>query len=438
MWNAILIQAAIAAAVTGLLLWVSMPVAMRLGWVDRPGGRKDHPVATPTTGGLAIAAGVAIAALLLTSWSPAFAALLVAAALLAVVGMVDDAYDVRWYWRILAQVAAALILIYGGDVKVEYVGMIFSSEPLQLGMWAIPFTVLGTVGVINAINMCDGVDGLAGLLCGTTLAMLAVAALYAGNWPLLQVLVPVTFAIAAFLMFNMRSPWLPHAKVFLGNSGSAVLGLVIAWAAFRLTQNAAHPVSPVLAPWLLAPPLIDCLVLAARRMKAGRSPFHADRGHMHHLLLDRGLSPTQVAILLATVSCAMGLLAALVLRTNAGTETHLVVGFTMLTLGYFWLTTQRSKAARERRRAAAPARATPGVENGWAVASRTGSVLAAGTQAKAARIVYLDPKLAHGAIEVRQAVARERQQAASEVWTPLREEQGQEVERSTVRAGGRA
>lgn len=389
MWNAILIQAAIAAVVTAVILWVSVPMAQRLGWVDRPGGRKDHPVATPTTGGLAIAAGVAVAAMLLSSWSPAFASLLVAAALLAVVGMVDDAYDVRWYWRIMAQVIAALILIYGGDVKVEYVGQIFSSEPLQLGMWAIPFTVLGTVGVINAINMCDGVDGLAGLLCGTTLAMLAAAALYAGNWPLLQVLVPVTFAIAAFLMFNMRSPWIPHAKIFLGNSGSAVLGLVIAWATFRLTQNAAHPVSPVLAPWLLAPPLIDCLVLAARRMKAGRSPFHADRGHMHHLLLDRGLSPTQVAVLLASVSCVLGLLAALVLRTNAGTETHLGIGFALLTLGYFWLTTQRSKTARAGRGEVHPQEIKP--DPTWAMSSpRT----PAAAKAMSAPVAYLEPRLA--------------------------------------------
>jgi UDP-GlcNAc:undecaprenyl-phosphate GlcNAc-1-phosphate transferase len=219
-----------------------------------------------------------------------------------------------------------------------------------LGGWAIPFTIFATVGVINAVNMCDGTDGLAGSLCLAALAMVGAAALYAGNNSLFTGLLPIMAAILAFLAFNMRFPWQRRAKVFMGNAGSAFLGFTIAWVVFRLTQNAAHPVSPVLAPWLLAPPLIDCLVLIARRLKLGRSPFSADRDHIHHLLLEAGFSPNAVTMGLTLISVTIGLGAALVLRTNAASEGHLVLGFVAMVAGYYWLTAQRSRAVKTFRR----------------------------------------------------------------------------------------
>lgn len=405
MLDTTLAQAALAASVTALLLGVTVPLAHRMGWVDRPGGRKHHLAPTPTTGGLAIVGGLMVAAMVATSSSPAFLSLLAACALLVVVGMADDARDIRWYWRILAQVCAALILVYGGGVKVEYVGQIFSSEPLWLGEWAVPFTVIGTVGVINAINMSDGADGLAGLLCAVALTMLAAAAAYAGNTELLSVLVPILATVAVFLMFNMRSPWLSHAKAFLGNAGSAVLGLVIAWAAFRLTQNVAHPVSPALAPWLLAPPLIDCLVLAARRLKLGRSPFVADRDHVHHLMLEAGFTHTRVAFLLALLSCVLGLSAALVLRTDIGNETHLVLGFALMTLAYYLMTSRRIRAVRiftklERVLGARrqPAPAEPGADTIRAGAALAGSGIDAAVSGPVTPAPGSDPQRERSAV----------------------------------------
>lgn len=340
----LVLQALVAASATACLVKLSLPLARRVGLVDRPGGRKDHAFPTPTIGGLAIVVGAMVAGVLFVAPSADVLAFACASALLIAVGVVDDIYDVRWYWRIPAQIGAALILVYVGGVRVEYVGEIFTDAPLQLGIWAVPFTVVGTVGVINAINMCDGVDGLAGLLCAAALGMLAVAAIYAGNGALAEILLPIMAAIIGFLMFNLRLPWMTRAKVFLGNSGSAVLGLAVAWGAFRLTQNHAHPVSPALAPWLLAPALIDCLALAIRRMRLGRSPFHADRDHLHHMLLDAGFSPTQIAVSLTMLSCFLGLAAALLLQSNAGNETHLVLGFGLLTIGYFMLTSKRARA----------------------------------------------------------------------------------------------
>lgn len=338
----------IACLLSGLLTaWLILalrPIAFHYGIVDRPGGRKDHDRPTPSIGGLAIATAVIVTLFVVGSWSPAFIAFGAASVLLMVVGFLDDAYDLRWWWRIVFQVVAALIMIYGGGVQVDYIGPLFSSSPITLGGWAVPFTVFATVGLINAINMSDGADGLAGSLGLVTLLMLAAAAAYAGNTQLLSWLIPIVSAVAVFLLFNMRFPWQRRARVFLGNAGSAFLGLAIAWATFRLTQNAGHPVSPVLAPWFLAAPLIDCLVLIARRLKMGRSPFSGDRDHVHHLLLDAGFTPTQVALGLSAVSVLLGTIAALLLRTNSGNETHLVIGFGGLTFGYYWLTSRRCRA----------------------------------------------------------------------------------------------
>jgi UDP-GlcNAc:undecaprenyl-phosphate GlcNAc-1-phosphate transferase len=335
---------AVSALFTGLLLWMLQPVAHRYGLVDYPHGRKDHALPTPITGGVSIAVAVLATLFLVGDGVPGLLPFATSAMILIVVGLVDDAFDLRWWWRVLSQVTAALIMVYWGGVRVEYIGLLFSDAPVVLGAWSVPFTVFATVGIINAVNMADGADGLAGSLCLAALLMLGMAAIYAGNDALFGILLPVAAAIVAFLGFNMRFPWQRCARVFLSNAGSTFLGFTIAWMAFRLTQNAAHPVSPVLAPWLLAIPVIDCLALIARRIKLGRSPFHADRDHLHHMLLDAGFTPTQIALWLATLSLALGLAAALVLKSAMGTETHLVVAFAALTCGYYWLTSCRERA----------------------------------------------------------------------------------------------
>jgi UDP-GlcNAc:undecaprenyl-phosphate GlcNAc-1-phosphate transferase len=342
------IACATAFGVALLSLSLLLPAARRLGLVDHPGGRKDHAAPTPVSGGLAVAAGVLVASIFFLEPAPELTALGIAAAILLVVGVLDDMFDLRWTWRVLAQVAAALVLIYVGGVRVEHLGPIsgFDSVDLggvDLGWVSVPFTILATVGLINALNMCDGVDGLAGgsTLCG--LAMLAAAAAYSSNFELLQLLVVAIAALGAFQLLNMRFPWQPRARVFLGNSGSALLGLFLAYASFRLTQNPGHPVTPILAPFLIAPPVIDCLVLVARRIRQGRSPFAADRGHMHHLMLQAGASPTTVVLMLCFSSLSIGLAAAVCLRAEVPPPVFLL-SFTALTIGYFLLTSAPARA----------------------------------------------------------------------------------------------
>jgi len=134
----------------------------------------------------------------------------------------------------------------------------------------VPFTVFATVGLINAMNMIDGSDGLAGSLGFAALVMLCAAALYAGNLALANRALAVAGAVAGFLFWNLRFPWRTRARTFMGDAGSGFLGLVVAWVAFRLTQNPGHPVTPILAVWLLPIPVMDCLVLIVRMPASDR------------------------------------------------------------------------------------------------------------------------------------------------------------------------
>lgn len=335
--------ALLAVVITCLALWGLQPLARRYGLLDYPAGRKDHAAPTPVTGGVAIFIGCAVAFVAMQTHSQSLLAFSAAATLVVVVGLYDDLRDLRWQWRILAQAVAALIIIYWGGVRVEQLGPLFGMGEMSLGYLSVPFTVFATIGLINAMNMVDGADGMAGLLGLAALAMLTAAAIYAGNVALAQRLSVLCGGLAAFLAWNIRLPWRPRAKVFLGNAGSALLGLVIAWVAFRLTQNPGHPVNPVLALWLLPIPVMDCLVLIVRRLQEGRSPFAADHDHIHHLMQEAGFGPTRAAMWLTAFSLACGLLAGQAMRLDVP-HPVLLAAFVALCVCWYLLTRRRERA----------------------------------------------------------------------------------------------
>jgi UDP-GlcNAc:undecaprenyl-phosphate GlcNAc-1-phosphate transferase len=326
------------------LIPLLLPVAARVGLTDKPDGRKQHEVPTPMHGGLIILlAMVASAALFRDIASSSALAFYLAGGLLLVVGVIDDLRDLTWKWRIGAQVMAALIMVYIGGVGVQQLSDVVGVEGLTLGWLSIPVTVFVVVGTINALNMADGVDGLAGGQALVSLLLFMCFALYAGNNASAERLLAAAAAVVGFLCWNLRRPGLPRARVFLGDAGSMLLGFVIAWTAVRLTQNPAHPVSPVLGPWTIALPLIDCVSLILRRLRQGRSPFAADRDHLHHLLLDAGYSQTAVAVGAMFASALLGLSAAVALKMGIYRPLLVLLFFVLIGLHY-QLTADRARA----------------------------------------------------------------------------------------------
>jgi UDP-GlcNAc:undecaprenyl-phosphate GlcNAc-1-phosphate transferase len=337
-------RTATAFALVVLLVPASLPLTHKLGLFDLPGGRKQHAEPTSYIGGLFILIAVAVSFLAFDrQTTPAASSFLVCSALLAIVGLIDDRVGLSWKVRFGAQATAALIMIFAAGIQADNLGEVFGVQELRLGWLAVPFTVFVVAGVINALNMIDGSDGLAGGQVLVSVLLFVAFALYAGNTDMVARLLTVAAAVAGFLVWNLRFPWQPRARIFLGNAGSMVLGFIIAWSAVRLTQDVRHPVSAVLGPWTIAIPLIDCGTLMIRRYRQGRSPFEADRNHLHHMLLDAGYNPISIAWGLMALSLALGLGAGLAVQQGIY-RPILVVLFLVLLAGYYQLTRDRGRA----------------------------------------------------------------------------------------------
>ncbi len=324
-------------------MWALVRLAPKLGLLDHPEGRKDHAMPTPVVGGVAMLLGCIAVLPFTLPLSPQIGALFAAALIVVAIGAYDDRNELGWQWRLGWQAVAGLLLALWGDARVEELGSAFGIVGLNLGVFSIPFTIFATVGLINAMNMIDGADGLAGSLALAALAMLAAAAVYAGNDRLAERVLIVCGALVAFLLWNLRFPWRKRASAFMGDAGSGLLGLVIAWVAFRLTQNPGHPVNPVLALWVLPIPVMDCLVLIVRRLQERRSPFAAGRDHIHHLMTDAGYSPMQIVAGLVLFSLCTGLLAGQAMRLDVPNPLLLGI-FLLLCVGWYLLTRRREHA----------------------------------------------------------------------------------------------
>ncbi len=280
-------------------------LAEPLGLVDIPGGRKEHAHAVPLVGGLAIFI-VLLAAAALLGIAPRASHFLLALATVIAVGLWDDVAELTPRLKFGIQMLACAIMIWGAGVELRSVGDLLGWRPIGLWIFAVPLTVFAVVGVVNAVNMMDGLDGLAGSIALVSFAWYALAAAYSGLDIQFEVAVLLCGAIAGFLAFNLRLPWQRHARVFLGDAGSLMIGFALGWYAIDLTQGQGRTMPPIAALWVLLLPLADCVSLMARRLAARRSPFAADRHHIHHYLLARGVSPGRTVSILVAASTAFG------------------------------------------------------------------------------------------------------------------------------------
>jgi len=329
---------------TAVMARLLMPWAHRYCLVDRPSGRHDHGAPTPVVGGIAIWLGIAVVGLTgFSSVSASFLAYLAAGAVLIGVGVLDDLRNLPWRLRLFFQALAAVILFLG-DTYARSVGNL-----LELGAWALPFSIFATIGVINAVNMIDGSDGLSGTLVGIALAFFALEAAQAGAPGLVGQLLLMLGCVGGFLLLNLRFTGQRAARIFLGNSGSALLGLTVVWGAFELASIPGLRAAGILAPWVIAIPLIDCVVLIFRRLLAGRSPFEADCNHIHHVLRDAGYAPQRIVALAAVVSICAGGAAKLWLSVG-WPELLLVLVFLLLVGIHFLWSGRREHAVAQLRR----------------------------------------------------------------------------------------
>jgi UDP-GlcNAc:undecaprenyl-phosphate/decaprenyl-phosphate GlcNAc-1-phosphate transferase len=285
------------------------PLAPMIGLMDHPGERrKVHRHAVPPIGGIAIFAGLFAGCLSAGLIETTHIYGMAGAALLVLVGALDDRFGLGPRVRFLAQIAASLMLTLGCGVTLSSLGDLFGSGPIDLGPFAVPFTVFAMVGIINAFNMIDGIDGLAGGLALIVIGTLLLLASEIG--PVQIMMLAMIAALIPYLVCNLELFGVTGRKVFLGDAGSLLLGYMLVW----MLVDAARPggsIDPVTALWLVAIPLMDTLRVMGRRILRGVSPFSADAGHLHHFL-SRVFHSTRKALILmlsaAILLAAVGVL----------------------------------------------------------------------------------------------------------------------------------
>jgi UDP-GlcNAc:undecaprenyl-phosphate GlcNAc-1-phosphate transferase len=281
--------------ITLLFMFALLPLSRSLGLIDRPGGRKLHTGDIPVTGGLAIFAGVAITMPFAYAGLQGFPFFLVSLFLLVFIGATDDRFDLPAVIRLLAQTCAALIMVFGADVIVRDIGEAFFAGTAGLGWFSSLFTVLIVLTAINAFNMFDGSDGVAGIQALIGLIFLGFVSIMSGSLRTLPVIGCLAGSVFAFLMFNWPSARTRDVRTFMGDAGSTMLGFSLAWLSVELSQGEGRAVSPAAVLWIFALPLYDFFSSMIRRVGEGRSPFHGDSEHLHHVLRRFGLSSRRVA-----------------------------------------------------------------------------------------------------------------------------------------------
>jgi UDP-GlcNAc:undecaprenyl-phosphate GlcNAc-1-phosphate transferase len=312
----------VAAGVTYLLTPVARRFAVLFGAMAQPRDRDVHAIPTPRLGGIAIYAGVC-AAFLLASTLPALSrvfrysdveAVVVAGGLIVLLGIADDRWGIDALTKLAGQVLAAGVMVLLGlellTITLPGVGAV------SLGPESVPLTVVLALLTVNAINFIDGLDGLAaGVGAIAALAFFAFAySLASGSITsgLAQDRITAP-ALIAVVLAGACLGFLPHnfnpARIFMGDSGSMLIGLMLAAAVTSLTGQVSYanlPPSaglPVLLPLLLpfavlAVPFVDLLLAVVRRTRAGRSPFAPDKAHLHHRLLEIGHSHTRAVLIM--------------------------------------------------------------------------------------------------------------------------------------------
>lgn len=283
---------------------VTIVIARKVGAVDIPKGRSSHTTPTTRLGGLGIAASLVLACLMflpLNTFSWAFLAGLL---VIIATGLIDDIADIGPRWKFVGQIAAAGAFIGFGGGTLTYLGSFLGQGEMTLDMLAIPFTIFCMVGGMNAFNLSDGLDGLAGGLAAIAVVFFAYFSWHIGAADLLLVCVALLGAVMGFLRYNSYP-----AKLFMGDCGSLTLGYVLVAILVSGSQRDGHHV-PIVA-WVLVVslPVLDTLLVMARRVRHGHSPFMPDRTHLHHRLMALGLVHPAVVAVMYAVMASFGVMA---------------------------------------------------------------------------------------------------------------------------------
>lgn len=297
-----------------LITPVSIKIGEKLKIVDKPHEKRGSlekitPKIIPRTGGLAVYFSFLLISILLYLKNPSveIIAIIIGGTTVFLTGLVDDKFNIKPWQKLLGEIGGAVIPITFG-VKVNFITNPHGGY-ITLGWLSIPFTLLWVIGITNAINLIDGLDGLASGVVGIVTTTLAFVAIEKGLFIVASICFGLTGLALGFLLFNF-----PPARIYLGDSGSLLLGFIVGeiavWGALKTTTSVILFVA-ILA---LGFPIVDTFSSIIRRARKGRNIFEGDMEHIHYKLLFSGLKQEQVILILYIITIFFSILSIIILK----------------------------------------------------------------------------------------------------------------------------
>ncbi len=282
-------------------------LSLAKGLVDMPNGRTSHNKPTATLGGIAIFAGFMLASMIFSPYGHILELRFISAGTLLMffIGVKDDLFVISPYNKLAAQVAAAIILIDFSGIRLTSLHGFMGVTEINY-YWSLYLTVFVMIVIINAFNLIDGIDGLAAGIGIVTASTFGAWFYLSGQYEFANVTVALVGALVGFLRYNV---WGKHNKIFMGDTGSLIVGYLIAVFAIQFNQSnlgvdgVLHiKAAPAVSFAILILPLYDTMRVFIARLCRKQSPFKADKGHMHHKLLDLGFSHAKASLILVIVN----------------------------------------------------------------------------------------------------------------------------------------
>lgn len=292
-------------------------LAFKIKAVDVPkDNRRMHKKPIPRLGGLAIIFGFMVSILCFGEMTKSLASILIGAMIIAVMGIVDDVKALDAKPKFLIQIIAALIVVLWGEVRIEVFTnpIIWSGAPyLVFPVWlSVILSVLWIVFITNAVNFIDGLDGLAAGVSAIMTVSLVFISARLGEYSEAVIGTALMGACFGFLPYNFNP-----AKIFMGDTGSTFLGFILATLSIQGVFKSYAVISFAVPLLILGLPLFDAVFAMIRRIIKGQSPMKADRGHLHHRLIDMGFSQKQTVFILYAISGVLGITAVILAESGA-------------------------------------------------------------------------------------------------------------------------
>lgn len=291
-----------------VVVLVATPITKRfahkIGALDHPNKRRINKEPIANIGGIAIYLGFWIATLLFGEVGQDTLWIFLASTVILVVGFFDDLYDLPPIFKLIMQLATATFIVVVANVRIDFLRNPFTGKYIMFGAFAIPITIFWITGITNAINFIDGLDGLAAGTAGIAATTLMIVAFQQGYPNIAIMLVALAASCFAFLKYNSYP-----AKIFMGDTGAMTLGFLLAVMSVKGLMKSAATIAIIIPIMALGLPILDGTFSIFRRLFNGKSPFSADRGHLHHRLLDKGYDQKLAVRTLYTISIFSGGLA---------------------------------------------------------------------------------------------------------------------------------